>query len=307
MNATLPVTVSQFQDILRRACGQDTTADIEHWTPTNPLLGHCAVASVIAQELFGGKLLRASLANTPFAYGGSHYINEFVDGTRVDFTALQFGSVYPVDLEYAERTRQYVLYGPPDAKPEVRTLYDKTRERYKTLMLRTASMVTKNKLFVDRAYVACFTEALESPCQKMRFGCVITKNGAVVYKGFNKTIEPLAVFCDPTCIRFQIQSRTESMLGACGHAEELGLWTLINRGIDLRECELYIAGVFMNGMPWIKGKAEHTCLRCATQMYHAGLRAVYVPVDYDWERLTVEKALVTAREYAEKSRSKEQA
>lgn len=131
----------------------------------------------------------------------------------------------------------------------------------------------------------------------MKFGCVITHNGEVVYEGCNKTIAPLQSLCEPRCIRFGIASRTESMIGACGHAEE-GMWDVIHRGIPISECELYVAGVYPDGLPWLKISAEHTCLRCAVQMHNARVKAVYVPVRDRWAGITTEKALETALAYA---------
>ncbi len=91
------------------------------------------------------------------------------------------------------------------------------------------------------------------------------------------------------------------MLGACGHAEE-GLWEVVHKGIPVRECELYIAGLHANGLPWLKQAAEHTCLRCAVQMHNAHLKTIYVPVVDRWAGITPERALATARFYATKEK-----
>ncbi|OGZ06144.1 MAG: hypothetical protein A2942_04780 [Candidatus Lloydbacteria bacterium RIFCSPLOWO2_01_FULL_50_20] len=88
------------------------------------------------------------------------------------------------------------------------------------------------------------------------------------------------------------------MLGACGHAEEWGLWKLVSRRISLKKCELYIAGFYPDGFPWIKKSLEHTCLRCAVQMHNARIKAIHVPVIDHWESMTTGEALETARAYA---------
>lgn len=301
----MQITVKGFEEFLPKFCDLETTKDEKNWTQENPLWGHCAIASAVAQNLFGGKLLRASLAHVSgFGPRDSHYINLLPDGTKKDFSASQFCENYPQNLEWQERTREYVLFGPEDARPEVRAVFDDTRTRYKLLAWRFARLLTDNNpLFGDKIYRRCFNAALESRCQKMWFGCVIVRDVAdddyeVAYEGCNQTIGPLKSLCEPECIRFKIQSRTESMLGACGHAEEFAIWEMVKRGVPLRTCELYVAGFHTNGMPWFKNAPEHTCLRCAVQMYNAGIRKIYVPVVDRWVGITPEEALETARAYA---------
>ena len=55
------ITPEQFRAILPEICDSETSQSPQGWKPTNPLWGHCAVVSLIAQNLFGGELLRASL------------------------------------------------------------------------------------------------------------------------------------------------------------------------------------------------------------------------------------------------------
>lgn len=241
----------------------------------------------MAQNLFGGELLRGSLTEVPgFEHMRSHYWNKLADSSVGDFTKSQFGERYPTGLKAETRDRSYVLSFPETAK------------RYKILALRLAKTLSNgNPLFENALYQKCFSVALDSHCQKMKFGCVVVRNGEVIYEGFNKTIEALKSLCEPKCIRFSITSRTESMLGACGHAEE-GLWEVVHRGIPIHECDLYIAGIHPNGLPWLKKQAEHTCLRCAVQMHNAKIHRVYVPVVDQWVGISTERALETALAYA---------
>lgn len=308
------VTPEKFSKILLSICNQDTSQTPDRWTSKNPLLGHCAVVSLVAQNLFGGELMRGSLEHTKFAEFRSHYWNRLPGGTEIDFTKMQFGKKYPVFSEKQTRGRAYVLS------------HSETVSRYKILNFRFLQYVygankvgVQNSLFHDRVYQACFSNALDSPCQKMKFGCAILYNSHLIYIGHNATIKPLKSLCEPTCVRFSIQSRTESMIGACGHAEELGLWNVIHhwKGIPISECELYIAGFYPNSMPYLKSVAEHTCLRCAVQMYHAKIKKIYVPVRevkmnhsdvemmerFIWKGITPEEAVRTARAYAMKERS----
>jgi len=281
------VMPEQFKELLPSICDRETSQDPNSWTPENPLWGHCAVVSLVAQSLFGGELLRGSLRDVPGLENmGSHYWNMLADGQIDDFTKPQFKDRYPAGLKAETRNRSYVLSFPETAK------------RYKLLAFRLAkSLSNDNPIFEDIFYRRCFSAALDSPCQKMKFGCVIIRNGEVVYEGFNKTIEALKSLCEPKCIRFSITSRTESMLGACGHAEE-GLWEVVHRGIPIHECDLYVAGIYPNGFPWLKKQAEHSCLRCAVLMHNAKIRTIYVPVGDRWEGITTEKALETALSYS---------
>ncbi len=279
------ITPQRFKEILPTICDRETALDPEGWSPENPLWSHCAIVSVKAQEYFGGEILRGSLLEHPeFAHMRSHYWNSIED-----FTAPQFGDRYPAGMQPEIKQRSYIL----DAK------YPKTIERYKLLSYRLAKTLSgDNPLLKNDIYRRCFYTALDSPCQKMKFGCVITWNGEVVYEGHNKTIEGLRSLCEPICIRHSIASRTESMLGACGHAEEAALWEVTRRGIPIERCDLYIAGFFPDSMPWLKQKPEHTCLRCAVQMHLAKIRRIYVPVIDRWEAISHEQALETARAYA---------
>jgi deoxycytidylate deaminase len=155
-----------------------------------------------------------------------------------------------------------------------------------------------NTIFDDAIYRKCFNAAADSECQKMKFGTVILHGSEVVYEGTNAVIEPLRSLCEPKCIRLEIASRTEQMLGACCHAEELGLWAVAKQGILLSECKLYVAGFYPNNSPYLKKAPEHTCLRCSVQMYNSGVGIIYVPVNDHWAGISGEEAVKTATAYA---------
>lgn len=290
-----------FAELLPRLCDRETSADPDGWTPQNPLWGHCAVASLAAQDRFGGALLRASLEKFPkWAQMRSHYWNRFMHGAQRDFTKPQFGDDPPEGLEAGERTRAYVLS------------HHLTLERYKLLSWRLAKAenqgnalfhASEDDIYRDEIYRRCYMAAMGSPCQKMRFGCALLRQGGILLATCNGTIEPMKHLCEPTCIRLTIASRTESMIGACGHAEEFAIWDAVRQGIALKECDLYVAGVHMNGSPWLKDRAEHTCLRCAVQMHNAGIQRVFIPVRDRWESVTTEQAIVQATAYATKQKS----
>lgn len=110
--ATPHITHDEFQKLLPMICTRETSADSAGWTPENPLYAHCAVVALLAQDVFGGALCRASLLPFPeFAHMGSHYWNVFPDGSERDFTTPQFCGHRP-DLIGEARTRTYVLVDP---------------------------------------------------------------------------------------------------------------------------------------------------------------------------------------------------
>lgn len=296
------VTIERFKELLPLICDKETSSDPEYWTPENPLWGHCAVVTLIAKNLFGGEPMRAPIAHiTKFARMRTHYWNRISIGKEYDFTAPQFGDDYPYGLVAEQSTRQYILYDPKTGKPR------EIMSRYKLLAYRLVKVLSDNNpLFDDPIYKRCFYAALDSPCQKMKFGCVLRhyydceRIGVARWEEVetcNKTIEPLRSSCEPTCIRLNIPSRTESMRGACGHAEELALWEAVKKFIPVGDSEMYVAGLYNNCSPYIKSEPIFTCPRCAVQIYLSGIRKVYVPVIDHWEELTGEECVKTARAY----------
>lgn len=68
------ITKENFSSLIKKITSKDTSADPENWTSSNPLWGHCAVVSLLAQNYFGGDLIRASLEHIPeYSYLKSHY------------------------------------------------------------------------------------------------------------------------------------------------------------------------------------------------------------------------------------------
>lgn len=290
---TREISPDEYLAMLCHVCDRATSMDEARWTSDNPLYAHCAVVSLVAQDLFGGTLLRATLEPYPeFAHMRSHYWNQLPDGREIDFTKEQFHG------------RRPAMVGIPKLRHEVLSpLYPNTTERYKLLSSRVAKKRSNNPLFHNDIYQKCFFSALDSPCKKMKFGCVVVRGHEIVYVGNNHTIPELRSQCDSGCIRHSITSRTESMLGACGHAEEWALWKLVEQNAPLSESELYIAGFYCDGYPWMKKTPEHTCLRCAVQMHYAHIAKIYVPVVDRWEQLSTQEALRTALVYATKEKT----
>lgn len=102
------ISKERFQETVVKSGSKETSANPERWVEDNPILGHCAVVALLAQDIWGGELLRASLEGTEFAYGRSHYWNLLPDGSEIDFTEPQFKGRRP-NLIGEVRTREYLL------------------------------------------------------------------------------------------------------------------------------------------------------------------------------------------------------
>lgn len=292
------ITLPELETLLRKAWSRETSSDPEGWTAENPAWGQCVPTALIVQDFFGGGLLRHPLEGIEgLEFMRSHYVN-LVDGKRIDLSQEQLrGATLP---EPKIRRRKDLLSPRFDEEEEKKTDVSKdTRRRYAQLRLAVENLISPNPLFEDPIFQMCFANAQLSDCQKMKFGAVVTHAGKIVANTANKFIEPLRYLCEEECIRLNIQSRTESMIGACGHAEEWALKELIEQGIPPKECHLYEIGLKADGTLWLEREyRDFTCLRCAVQMYMAELGAISVPVVDHWEELTPESAVKSSAFYA---------
>lgn len=115
---------------MRRAASKETSSDPDNWGANNPLYGHCVVVSLVAQDYFGGVIMRTSLEHLPqYAHLRSHYWNKFPNGTEIDFTHEQF--VRRISLRGIERAREEILS------------LQSTRERYVALSEQFAELLEK--------------------------------------------------------------------------------------------------------------------------------------------------------------------
>lgn len=102
----------EFIAKLKSIAQADTSADPDGWTPENPLWGHCAVVSLLIQDLYGGDLVRGSLKEHPkYGYLRSHYWNR-IDGKDIDFTKEQYPDLSYSELQAEVRSRESVLEHP---------------------------------------------------------------------------------------------------------------------------------------------------------------------------------------------------
>ncbi len=99
-------TIETLARAFKNSYAQDTAYNV--WTSDYPSMGHCAVASLVAQEILGGQILKGSYS-TRLRGSGTHYWNLLPDGTEVDFTAGQFGRSRTSTREIKEALRHSML------------------------------------------------------------------------------------------------------------------------------------------------------------------------------------------------------
>lgn len=125
----MSITTENFLEYIRKVADRDTSSDPDNWTVENPLYGHCAVVSLVAQDYFGGELVSASLESIPkYAHLKSHYWNRLPDGTEIDFTREQFTDELP-KLDGEIKSRDYVL-----SYPDTKKRYDILRTKLEALL-----------------------------------------------------------------------------------------------------------------------------------------------------------------------------
>ena len=118
------LSISEVARIIPTICAKETSSSPELWTCENPTQGHCAIVSVLAQEQYGGEIVRVSLKDTPYKNLRSHYFN-VMSGKEVDFTRDQFEGEIP----YYDKERIIV-------SPDVILSFPGTQERYLLLKSR---------------------------------------------------------------------------------------------------------------------------------------------------------------------------
>lgn len=289
-----PLQPADFAKLLPFIVDRDTSSDPTRWSKDNPLHGHCAVVSLVAQNLFGGDILWASLAGDPtWGYMRSHYWNRFPDGAEFDFTREQFAGDFPTNLPAEARSREEIF---GRIGQGVYTILG----RYKNLAFRLARIVADDApIFGDDIFRECFNQAITSPCQKMKFGCVVRDHRRrSVAQGHNEPLPPISAWCQPTCVRLSLPHRSDALIGACEHAEEMAVWQAVHQGFRMEKTNLHVVGLYPNGLVWFRDRPEFTCMRCAVLIYNARIKDVSVPMAHGWERIDCETALRTASLYA---------
>ena len=124
----MTITIKKFERVLRTICDAATAYDADGWSRGNPLYSHCTVASILAQDIFGGKLLRASLKDTLYKHMRWHYWNILPDDIERDVTRTQFTQGYP---ELSDRI--IIARSRPLGHKPTRERYELLKHRYKCL------------------------------------------------------------------------------------------------------------------------------------------------------------------------------
>lgn len=145
----------------------------------------------------------------------------------------------------------------------------------------------------------CLEQADESSCSKMGYGALLVNdyNGLIMQMDHNHPHPETAWVCEPSCVRERIESRTNSMIGACFHAEEWVMAQAIREGIDLRNFVLFVAGV-RGGVPMFRDNPAFSCIRCASQMVLHRLKGVYLFDGTYWHYQNSAHAYTSAYAYA---------
>ncbi|MFA5997584.1 MAG: hypothetical protein WC791_03815 [Candidatus Paceibacterota bacterium] len=123
------MTIERFLALIKKAARKDTSYDRASWTKENPLWGHCVIVALLAQDHFGGVILRGSLENIHGLEAvRSHYWNKLPDNQHIDFTVEQFKEKLP-KLRPATRSRKKIL-----AYPDVEKRYNRFVSRFNKLL-----------------------------------------------------------------------------------------------------------------------------------------------------------------------------
>ena len=124
------MTTSEFEEKIVTILAKDTSADPDNWSPQNPFWGHCAIVSLLAQDYFGGTLMRGSLTKMPhYEHLRSHFWNQLPDKREIDFTADQYKDFSFYDLIGEPRDRERVL-----RHPDTQRRYTLLKKRFESVL-----------------------------------------------------------------------------------------------------------------------------------------------------------------------------
>lgn len=311
---TLPV--AELKYLLKLAACAETSYTPKLWTPDNPTYGHCAVFTLIVQDLLGGKVVRGSIANPlkdMLGYG-SHYWNALNDGTVIDLSRDQFPAEFPYDLLIAGKL------GEPGEKPDYSDKRSyilqtgNTAQRYDILKSRFEKALNSNPLFTDYKFQRCWELAFSenAKCLKMRFACVVYDDcGEFITSDVNRLMtgqfnkERFCALDGSNCIRMGMESRTDATIGDCGHAPIwclANVWKLGYFPEDLRMLNFYEGGFKPDGSPWWRSEASYTCTYCENMFAIFGLDKIYGAFDGKWQPLYTKNSFYSSARYATKEK-----
>ena len=117
------MTIEEFKYIVPKICNIDTSSHPEDWKHENPTQGHCAIVSLLSQDLFGGKIVKVSLEDTSYEKYKSHYFN-IIDNKEYDFTIEQFEGNPYLNKGRQEKDREEI-FSSSDTKRRYEILKDR--------------------------------------------------------------------------------------------------------------------------------------------------------------------------------------
>ncbi len=306
----MALPLAELRYLIRKSASRETSVPpTELWTSDNPLYGHCAVATALAQDLCGLKTKRGVIPEewqTVLGYR-SHYWNILPDGSACDFSKEQIPASFPYDAfirgevgsEFSVDVRERILAN------------DDTRKRYELLRERVETILRANPIFGDAAFQRCWELAFSenAKCGKMRFACLVYKHNVSVpiVQDINRMMtddfeeERFCSLDGSRCIRTQIPSRTDYALGDCAHAPIWclkGLFELGFRPVDLYKFNFYEAGFFPDGSPWFREKPAYTCTGCQNLFVVFGVDRINIPQPPGWVELHTKESFYSSADYA---------
>lgn len=294
--------------LVRKSASRETSVPpAELWTPENPLYGHCAVATALAEDLCGGTTKRGVIPEEWHTRLGfkSHYWNILPDGSALDLSLEQFPPDFPHDAfirgevgaEFSMDVRTRILAN------------DDTRKRYEMLRQWVEILLEATPIFSDPTYQRCWELAFskEAKCAKMRFACLVYQGGFPVVEDANRMLTDVfgkERFCslDGTrCIRTEITARTDYALGDCAHAPIWCLQKMFELGIrpsELRAFDFYEAGFDPDGSPWFRKRPSYTCTGCQNLFAVFGVSKINAPQPGGWIELPTRESFYSSADYA---------
>ena len=118
------MTTNDFKKLIPKVCKANTSKYPEDWISENPTQGHCAIVSVLAQDLFGGDIVRVPLLGTPYEVMKSHYFN-IINGKEYDFTLSQFKENPYLGVKRESISKEKIL-----SSPDTKKRYDLLKKQF---------------------------------------------------------------------------------------------------------------------------------------------------------------------------------
>lgn len=148
----------------------------------------------------------------------------------------------------------------------------------------------KPLILCDERYLYCISLANLSKNDRrtgQRFGSILTKNGQIIGKGFNRAVN------HP---RFKLERVIRQ--GWVNHAEIEAINDALNRDYDVNDSELYVAGYFLESEQ-LFFQERYSCRRCPPIIEKYGIRinSIHIPTPDKWTRRTMREAWEEAKEF----------